>query len=53
MPERIEVIESHPVYGQSSRVLFLLFMAYERVVNLSPAFEDLRFLLLAAARKPA
>ena len=50
-PVSYEVIESIPAYGRGARPLFFLFMAYERLVNLSPAFEPLRHTIQCVARK--
>jgi len=49
--DRITMIESEPMYGLSSRVLFLLFMAFERVVNSSEVFAGLRVNILGSLRK--
>jgi len=43
--------EGLPSYGMSSRVLFLLFMAYERVVNSSRLFRRLRHTIDCVGRK--
>jgi len=40
--DEMRLIEKNPSYGHSSRLLFLLFMAYERVVNASEALAPLR-----------
>lgn len=47
----LRLVEKEPSYGMGSRVLFLLFLVYERFVNLSPALAGLRANLLAAARR--
>jgi SAM-dependent methyltransferase len=44
--------EKEPSYGMASRVLFLLFMAYERVVNSSELFSTFRASIVGALRKP-
>ena len=44
-------IESVPAYGWGARPLFFLFMAYERLVNLSPRFAPLRHTILCVAKK--
>ncbi len=45
-------IEKEPCYGMSSRVLFLTFMFYERIVNSSESLAGLRSNILGAFRKP-
>jgi SAM-dependent methyltransferase len=45
-------IEKEPSYGMSSRILFFLFMGYERVVNSSTFFSMFRANLLGAFMKP-
>ncbi len=49
--ERLLLIEKEPSYGMSSRALFLAFMAYERLVNMSDLTENLRVNILAVLRK--
>lgn len=49
--EHLRVIEKEPRYGMSSRLLFLLFMSYERVVNSSDLLEGLRANILAVLRR--
>ena len=49
--EELRMIEKEPMYGLMARPLFLAFMAYERVVNSSPAFEGLRANLLVVLRR--
>lgn len=50
-PVEIRLIEKQPSYGMSSRILFLTFMAYERLVNKIPALSGLRANILAAYRR--
>lgn len=47
----LKVTESFPIYGQSSRGLFLTLMLYERVVNATPVLEDFRYMIDCVARK--
>jgi hypothetical protein len=47
------LIEKEPSYGMSCRLLFLSFMAYERLVNSSELLAMFRANLLGAFRKPA
>ncbi len=47
------MIEPEPAYGRAHALLFYPMMAYERIVNLSPALSDFRCNILLAARKPA
>jgi SAM-dependent methyltransferase len=49
--ETLHMIEKEPSYGMSSRVLFLLFTAYERIVNASHYTVDLRMNILGVLRK--
>lgn len=49
----IEAIESEPFYGMALRPLFILFMAYERLVNSTSRLQDLRHTLVVVFRKPA
>jgi SAM-dependent methyltransferase len=49
----LSLVEKEPAYGMSSRILFLLFMSYERLVNSSDAFEHIRGNIFGAFRKPA
>jgi SAM-dependent methyltransferase len=46
------MIEKEPSYGMYSRILFLLFMVYERVVNSSDVLSMFRANLLGAFEKP-
>jgi hypothetical protein len=50
--ETLRLIEKEPSYGMSSRVLFLTFMVYERIINSTELLRDLRSTLLAVLRKP-
>jgi SAM-dependent methyltransferase len=45
-------IEKEPSYGMSSRVLFFLFMGYERIVNSSDLFSTFRANVLGVFMKP-
>ena len=47
----MELIEKEPSYGMNSRVLFLVFMAYERIVNSTEFFRGLRANILCVAKK--
>ena len=47
----LRLIEKEPSYGMSSRLLFLTFVAYERIVNATSLTADLRANLLGALRK--
>jgi SAM-dependent methyltransferase len=49
--ERLAMVESEPLYGLSNRALFLLFTAYERVVNASEIFAGLRVNILGSLGK--
>jgi SAM-dependent methyltransferase len=51
--ERLVLIEKEPSYGRSSRLLFLTFMAYERLVNATELAANLRVNILGVLRKPA
>jgi SAM-dependent methyltransferase len=51
--ERIGLIEKEPSYGMGSPVLFLLFTAYERMVNASDRLANCRANLLGVLRRPA
>ena len=48
----LTLIEKEPSYGMSNKALFLLFMAYERVVNSTEALAGMRANILAVLRKP-
>jgi 2-polyprenyl-3-methyl-5-hydroxy-6-metoxy-1,4-benzoquinol methylase len=50
--ERISLIEKEPSYGMGSRALFLVFTAYERIVNASDRLANLRANLLVVLRRP-
>lgn len=47
----IRLVEKEPSYGLAARTLFMPMMAYERVVNSSPAFAGLRSTLLVVLRR--
>jgi SAM-dependent methyltransferase len=47
----LKFIEPNPSYGMSSRVLFILFMAYERLVNSTSLLTGLRSNILCVASK--
>jgi SAM-dependent methyltransferase len=51
--EKLSLIEKEPSYGMSSRLLFLAFMAYERLVNTTDLAANLRVNILGVLRKPA
>jgi len=51
--EVLEMKESYPSYGRASRILFYMFMAYERVVNSTALLEGLRGIIDCVARKNA
>jgi SAM-dependent methyltransferase len=51
--ENTRMIEKEPSYGMSSRILFLAFAAYERVVNSTERLGFLRANILSVLRKPA
>ncbi|MDH4187385.1 MAG: class I SAM-dependent methyltransferase [Nitrospira sp.] len=51
--EVLEVEETYPVYGLASRIMFYMFMAYERIVNSTPLLEDFRYLIDGVVRKNA
>ena len=48
----LDFIEPNPSYGMASRLLFLVFMGYERLVNVSPRLAWLRSNILCVAIKP-
>jgi hypothetical protein len=48
---RLDLVEKDPSYGMYARPLFLAFMAYERVVNATPALKWLRANLFVALEK--
>lgn len=50
--EQLSLIEKEPSYGMSSRLLFLTFMAYERLVNATELCANLRVNILGVLRKP-
>lgn len=47
----LRLVEKEPSYGMSSRLLFLLFMVYERVVNASHLLAILRANIFCIAKK--
>ena len=49
----VDMVEKEPSYGMSSRVLFMLFVGYERLVNRSERFADLRAQIFGVLRKPS
>jgi len=49
--EYLRLIEKEPSYGMSSRLLFLVFMIYERLVNCSEIFAPFRSSLCVVLRK--
>lgn len=49
--ESLDLIEKEPMYGLGSRLLFFPFMAYERIVNSSDIFSNLRANILGVLRK--
>lgn len=50
--EELRMVEKEPSYGMISRLLFFPFMAYERLVNASDFFGDLRANIFGVLRKP-
>lgn len=46
------LIEKEPSYGMSSKALFLMFLAYERLVNATDALAGLRANILGVLRRP-
>lgn len=50
--DRLDLLEKEPMYGLGSRLLFFPFMAYERIVNSSDIFSNLRANILGVLRKP-
>jgi SAM-dependent methyltransferase len=51
--QELRFIEREPSYGMLARPLFLVGMAYERLVNATPLAGDLRANILGVLRKPA
>jgi SAM-dependent methyltransferase len=49
---RLDMVEGEPWYGRSSRALFLLFTAYERIVSSTRLLEGLRSNIFAVLRRP-
>jgi SAM-dependent methyltransferase len=50
--EQMRMVEKEPSYGMSSRLLFLTFTLYERLVNSSVLFSDMRSNLFVVLLKP-
>jgi len=48
----LRMVEKEPSYGMASRLLFLTFTLYERIVNSSPLFEDLRVNIFGVLARP-
>jgi SAM-dependent methyltransferase len=48
----LRMVEKEPSYGMASRVLFLTFMLYERVVNSSALFAGLRVNIFGLLERP-
>ena len=49
----LRMVEKEPSYGMSSPVLFVLFAAYERVVNSTERLAVLRANIFCVLKKPA
>src|SRR5207302_5716599 len=49
----LDFIEPNPSYGMASRLLFLVFMGYERMVNATPRLAWLRSNILCVAIMPS
>jgi SAM-dependent methyltransferase len=49
----MRMTESYPAYGMGSKLLFHVFRQYERFVNASDRFQDLRHMIDCVMRKPA
>ena len=49
--EQLTLVEKEPSYGMSSRLLFMTFLAYERVVNATERAAFLRSNIFAVLRK--
>lgn len=49
---QLTLIEKEPSYGMSSKALFVLFLAYERLVNATDALAGLRANILGVLRRP-
>lgn len=49
---QLMLIEKEPSYGMSSKALFLMFLAYERLVNATDALAGLRANILGVLRRP-
>jgi SAM-dependent methyltransferase len=50
---RLDAVEKEPSYGRLHRLLFYPMMAYERLVNSSPALRCFRVNLFGVVQKPA
>ena len=48
----LKMVEKEPSYGMASRLLFVIFMLYERVVNSSAVFADLRVNVFGVLERP-
>ena len=46
-------VSSRVSYGMASRLLFVSYMLYERVVNSSPRFADLRVNVFGVLERPS
>lgn len=51
--ERLRMVEKEPSYGMGSRLLFLAFLAYERLVNSTDLLAPFRATIHCAMRKPS
>jgi SAM-dependent methyltransferase len=51
-PIAFTISEDRPGYGMACRPVFFLFMAYQRLVNLSPRLEGLRHTIDCVLQKP-
>ena len=49
----LRMTESYPSYGMGSKLLFNVFMQYERLVNSSDRWQGMRHIIDCVARKPA
>jgi hypothetical protein len=50
--EALELIEGRPEYLRLTPLTYVLGIAYERIVNFTPAFASWRVLLVVELRKP-
>jgi SAM-dependent methyltransferase len=48
----LRMVEKEPMYGMASRLLFVTFMLYERVVNSSPLFAVFRVNVFGVLERP-